>query len=153
MHILHKIFFIFLLPLIYIFSNIYSLIYISVPYIEINVAYYYYRVCRTSPFNDVFTSLSIFENPFPPPPSLHEAEVIISEGLIPHRRTSTTRFLARRSTVSPQRDNAARQRRRARLVIDFASATESDLAYSLHTKDDDSDGSGGAAYLPPLAAP
>lgn len=133
----------------------YTSLYIcSIYYIQTNVAYYYYRVCRT-PFNDIFTneSINFRESLSSSSFALREAEVIISEGLIPHRRTSTTRFLARRSTVSPQRDGAARQRRRARLVIDFASAAESDLAHSLHTKDDDSDDGGGAAYLPPLAAP
>lgn len=58
-----------------------------------------------------------------------------------------------RSSVDCLFSVTARQRRRARLVIDFASAAESDLAHSLHTKDDDSGDGGGAAYLPPLAAP
>lgn len=96
------------------------------------------------------TSLSIFENlPFFLPRTSWGGSYNIG------RLNSTSEKLddvVSRPSVDCLLGVTARQRRRARLVIDFASTAESDLAHSLHGKDDDSGDSGGTAYLPPLAA-
>lgn len=128
---------------------------ISVPRQVFTLITYHYR--KSSRFNDTFANLSIFEDP--PLSALR---------LLLPRRTSRggSYNIGRLNSTLENLDDAvsrpsvdcllgvtARQRRRARLVIDFASAAESDLAHSLHTKDDDSGGGGGAAYLSPLAAP